>query len=151
MEMEFHRIDLICAHKQKRQHFHAKTIVHWLIKHGVGHILLCGIFGNWGHWGGGWARGGHSIYCSTNIIQEIEGSAEHPWGEAYWSTFVGLVWRQKTMQIYPFYLSPALEAPNSGGPRMYIVTCILEILSCKLYRENDNNHLCRLFKSQMTK
>ena len=32
------------------------------------------------------------FYCSTNLIQEIEALAEQSWTEAYWSTFVGLVY-----------------------------------------------------------
>ena len=86
-----------CVHKQKKWHFHAKMTVHWQVTHGVGHILLCSIFRICGHWSGwgGWARGGHRIYCTINIIQEIE--IEHTWAEEYWSTFVGLVILERSL------------------------------------------------------
>ena len=56
--MEFHMINITytrhctCAHKQKRQHFHVKTTVHWWSRHCAGHISLCGIFVQMFHYAG---------------------------------------------------------------------------------------------------
>ena len=125
--MEFHMINMICgiayAHTNRKDDIFMQT-----------RLYIDSIFGNWGQWGG-WALGGYRIYCSTNIIQEIEGSVEHTWAEAYWSTFGVLVWfwisgseicfgsKTKGLSFYSYVTNPPMKVHISVLNRYFETSC----------------------------
>ena len=76
-EMEFNKRHCPRRYKQKRRHFHAQTTVHWWSPHGAGHILFCGSF----------------CCCCPHTCSWFK------WAEAYWLTFVGLVFLKSHIRL----------------------------------------------------